>query len=89
LECGLHNGLIESSRGIPYRIRALRGSGARVAWRIAGPSCDGADVLPGEWLLPAGINEGDWLAIDGAAAYAQSRASAFNGLAGPVTRIVD
>ncbi len=89
LECGLHNGLIESGRGIPYRIRPLRGSGERVAWRISGPSCDGADVLPGEWLLPAGTAEGDWLAIDGAAAYAQSRASAFNGLAGPVTRIVD
>lgn len=89
LDCGIHNGLIESSRGVPYRIRPLRGSGERVAWRIAGPSCDGADVLPGEWLLPAGIAEGDWLAIDGAAAYAQSRASAFNGLAVPVTRVVD
>ncbi len=88
LDCGLHNGLIESNRGVPYRIRPLRGSGERVAWRIAGPSCDGADVLPGEWLLPAGTAEGDWLAIDGAAAYAQSRASAFNGLALPVTRIV-
>lgn len=89
LDCGLHNGLIESSRGIPYRIRPLRGSGPRVAWRIAGPSCDGADVLPGEWRLPAGTGAGDWLAIDGAAAYAQSRASAFNGLAQPVTRIVE
>jgi len=89
LDCGLHNGLIESGRGVPYRIRPLRGSGERVAWRIAGPSCDGADVLPGEWLLPAGTAEGDWLAIDGAAAYAQSRASAFNGLALPVTRVVD
>lgn len=89
LDCGVHNGLIESSRGVPYRIRPLRGSGERVAWRIAGPSCDGADVLPGEWLLPVGLAEGDWLAIDGAAAYAQSRASAFNGLAVPVTRVVD
>ena len=89
LDCGLHNGLIESTRGLPYRIRPLRGSGERVAWRIAGPSCDGADVLPGEWLLPAGIAEGDWLAIDGAAAYAQSRASPFNGLPAPVTRVVD
>lgn len=89
LDCGLHNGLIESTRGVPYRIRPLRGSGERVAWRIAGPSCDGADVLPGEWLLPAGTAEGDWLAIDGAAAYAQSRTSAFNGLAPPTTRVVD
>ncbi|MBU3693560.1 MAG: hypothetical protein FGM40_01870 [Rhodocyclaceae bacterium] len=89
LDCGLHNGLIESARGLPYRIRPLRGSGARVVWRIAGPSCDGADVLPGEWLLPAGTAEGDWLAIDGAAAYAQSRASRFNGLPLPVTRVVD
>ena len=88
LDCGLHNGLIESTRGLPYRIRPLRGSGERVAWRISGPSCDGADVLPGEWLLPAGTTEGDWLAIDGAAAYAQSRASAFNGLAAPTTRVV-
>ncbi len=89
LDCGLHNGLIESMRGLPYRIRPIRGSGERVAWRIAGPSCDGADVLPGEWLLPAGVVEGDWLAIDGAAAYAQSRASPFNGLPAPVTRVVD
>ena len=89
LDCGIHNGLIESVRGVPYRLRPLRGSGERVAWRIAGPSCDGADVLPGEWLLPAGINEGDWLAVEGAAAYAQSRASTFNGLPPPVTRIVD
>jgi ornithine decarboxylase len=89
LDCGLHNGLIESTRGLPYRIRPLRGSGERVAWRIAGPSCDGADVLPGEWLLPRGIAEGDWLVIEGAAAYSQSRASGFNGLSPPVTRVVD
>jgi ornithine decarboxylase len=89
LDCGVHNGLIESARGVPYRIRPLRGSGARVAWRISGPSCDGADVLPGEWWLPVGATDGDWFAIDGAAAYAQSRASAFNGLPLPVTRVVD
>ena len=89
LDCGVHNGLIESSRGVPYALRALRGSGTRVAWQVAGPSCDGADRLPGEWLLPAAIVEGDWLAVDGAAAYAQSRASGFNGFALPETRVVN
>jgi ornithine decarboxylase len=89
LDCGMHDGLIESVRGVPHRIRPLRGSGHRVAWRIVGPSCDGADVLPGEWLLPAGVDEGDWLAVEGAAACAQSRASGLNGLPLPVTRIVD
>ena len=89
LDCGQHNGLIGSTRGAPYRIWPLRGSGARVVWRIAGPSCDGADVLPGDWLLPSGTAEGDWLAIEGAAAYAQSRASSFNGLPQPVTLISD
>lgn len=89
LDCGLHNGLIESSRGVPYRIRRLRDGGAPAVWRIAGPSCDGADRLAGEWPLPADTAEGDWLAVEGAAAYAQSRASAFNGLAQPVTVISD
>jgi ornithine decarboxylase len=89
LDCGMHDGLIESVRGVPHRIRPLRRSGNRVAWRIVGPSCDGADVLPGEWLLPAGVDEGDWLAVEGAAACAQSRASGLNGLPLPVTRIVD
>ena len=89
LDCGLHNGLIESSRGVPYRIQRLRGGGAPAGWRIAGPSCDGADRLAGEWPLTVDTAEGDWLVVEGAAAYAQSRASAFNGLAQPVTVISD
>ena len=59
-DAGIFGGIIEAARGIVYEIRTDR-TGTRVPWTVAGPTCDAADVLAGEHLLPADLREGDFV----------------------------
>jgi ornithine decarboxylase len=46
---------------------------------IAGPTCDGLDMVANACLLPDGIREGDWIEIDRLGAYSNAVATRFNG----------
>ncbi|NDU99449.1 type III PLP-dependent enzyme [Pseudoroseicyclus tamaricis] len=47
--------------------------------RLWGPTCDSLDRLPGEPLLPADVEEGDWLLFSAMGAYLYGVNTAFNG----------
>lgn len=88
-DAGLHGGIIETARGgIACEIRTDR-PGPLVPWTIAGPTCDAADVLAGESLLPADMQAGDFVYLSGAGAYTVSRACTFNGFPLPEVRLVE
>lgn len=44
-----------------------------------GPTCDSADIMPGPFMLPSDVCEGDWIAISQHGAYGASIQSRFNG----------
>jgi ornithine decarboxylase len=85
-DAGIFGGLIESAAGMPYEIRTDR-RGALVPWVVAGPTCDGSDVLKGEHLLPVDIEEGDFIYLPNTGAYTATRACAFNGFPLPSVRV--
>ena len=64
-------------------IRLLRPGGrpgrARVGFKLFGPTCDSADVLPGPYWLPADVASGDWLEIGQMGAYSNVLRTPFNG----------
>ena len=70
-----------SSLRMPVRLWR-RGGGAAAAtlpFTLYGPTCDGLDVLPGTFELPADAREGDWLEIGQLGAYSNALATRFNG----------
>ena len=46
---------------------------------LYGPTCDSSDFLPGPFVLPACVNEGDYLEIGQVGAYGRVLANRFNG----------
>jgi ornithine decarboxylase len=44
-----------------------------------GPTCDSLDFMPGPFLLPSGIKEGDYIEIGNIGAYGRAIAGRFNG----------
>ncbi len=46
---------------------------------LFGPTCDSVDKMPGPFLLPDDVQEGDWLAFTAAGAYGASAQTRFNG----------
>ena len=86
-DAGIFGGIIEAARGIVYEIRTDR-TGTRVPWTVAGPTCDAADVLAGEHLLPADLREGDFIYLPNTGAYTSSRACTFNGFPLPDVRVI-
>ncbi|WP_439814681.1 type III PLP-dependent enzyme [Zavarzinia sp. CC-PAN008] len=65
----------------PVRLirRRRDGEGEPIPFRIFGPTCDSADVLPEPFVLPDDVDEGDWIAIGQVGAYSNALASHFNG----------
>jgi ornithine decarboxylase len=53
--------------------------GSMQAFGLYGPTCDSADFLPGPFLLPDAIGEGDCIEIGNIGAYGRVMASHFNG----------
>ncbi len=62
-----------SARGEPMNGRALK------AFDLYGPTCDSADYLPGPFVLPEAIGEGDYIEIGNIGAYGRVMVSNFNG----------
>ena len=69
--------------GLRFPARAIRPEGAvadtEQAYRLFGPTCDSADVMPGPWILPADMAEGDWIEIGQTGAYGTCLRTPFNG----------
>ncbi len=49
------------------------------AFILFGPTCDSADRMPGPYMLPATITEGDYIEIGQVGAYGRTLATRFNG----------
>lgn len=57
---------------------AIAGHGL-TGFGLYGPTCDSADYLPGPFMLPSGIGEGDCIEIGNIGAYGRVMAGHFNG----------
>jgi ornithine decarboxylase len=72
-----------SDAGVPafrYPARLVRQSEAGLApFSFFGPTCDSADVMRGPFLLPADVEEGDWIEIGQLGAYGACLSTNFNG----------
>lgn len=80
LDIGRYQGLAETENEyIRYRLRTGRDDDAVDDAVIAGPTCDGDDVLYQSYPLPVTLRPGDRIDIDDAGAYSTGYASAFNG----------
>jgi ornithine decarboxylase len=77
-DAGVFGGIIETTEGLRYTIYTER-DGEPVAWNVAGPTCDSVDVVMRDELLPADLQEGDFIFIKNAGAYTTAYASNFNG----------
>ncbi len=62
-----------SAAGEPVNCRAVK------TFDFYGPTCDSADYLPGPFLLPERIGEGDYIEVGNIGAYGRVMASHFNG----------
>jgi ornithine decarboxylase len=62
-----------SAAGEPVHCRTVK------TFDFYGPTCDSADYLPGPFLLPERIGEGDYIEVGNIGAYGRVMASHFNG----------
>jgi ornithine decarboxylase len=62
-----------SAAGEPVKCRTVK------TFDFYGPTCDSADYLPGPFLLPERIGEGDYIEVGNIGAYGRVMASHFNG----------
>ncbi len=87
---GTYGGLFDAGPLLktPFPVRAVRAaqateapalSGNLQAFRLAGPTCDGLDMMDGPFYLPENIKTGDWIEIQNTGAYSQSLRTNFNG----------
>lgn len=87
LDIGRFGGLAETEgEAIRYRISAPGVTGAEIPCVIAGPSCDGVDVMYRDtpYCLPEGLASGDTVLIHETGAYVTTYASqGFNGFQPP------
>lgn len=90
LDIGRYGGLAETENEyIRYRLRTKRDGDPVDDAVVAGPTCDGDDVLYRRYPLPVTLREGDLVEIDAAGAYTTSYSSSFNGFACLTTEFVE
>ena len=93
LDVGRYNGLAETEgEAITYRMRTSRDGDPVGPVVLAGPTCDGDDVLyrSNRYELPLTLRGGDWVELLSAGAYTASYSSVgFNGFAPLPTHYVD
>ncbi|MBU1213363.1 MAG: type III PLP-dependent enzyme [Alphaproteobacteria bacterium] len=71
-----HLGFVYPSRLVS---RAVDADASMSAFELWGPTCDSIDHMPGPFLLPACIAEGDYIEIGNVGAYGRALAGHFNG----------
>ncbi|MFZ4761492.1 MAG: type III PLP-dependent enzyme [Alphaproteobacteria bacterium] len=85
----INDGLFGTLHDLSYArfvppMRALRANGAdfsdeKTPFSFYGPTCNSTDLLPGPYMLPSDIREGDWIEIGQMGAYSMAMRSQFNG----------
>ncbi|HYC05484.1 MAG TPA: type III PLP-dependent enzyme [Azospirillaceae bacterium] len=69
--------------GIVFPMRVIRpggeATGEPAPMSLFGPTCDCWDNLPGPYMLPSDVREGDWIEIGQAGAYTTATRTNFNG----------
>lgn len=79
LDTGMHHLMRPALYEAYHRILPLsQSTGDERLFDVVGPICESADVIGHERLLPAGLKEGDFLAIMDAGAYGAVMASTYN-----------
>ena len=65
----------------PARLIGVTGAKARgeAEFSLYGPTCDSSDFLPGPFMLPPSVQEGDYIEIGQIGAYGRVLANRFNG----------
>ena len=85
LDAGVYNSVVDPALApgirLPFRTRPGDHQGPLVPWTLAGPTCDSADVLARDALLPADLGDGDTVLLVAAGASSLACASSFNGFA--------
>jgi len=88
LNDGIYGALAEQPiMGMTDRLRVIAPDGSprqgapipRLLW---GPTCDSLDRIPGTVPLPADMQDGDYIVIDGMGAYSTATVTRFNGYGG-------
>jgi ornithine decarboxylase len=67
-----------------YPVRLIRSNGSTHTgplkpFVLYGPTCDSLDIMPGPFMLPEDVMEGDWIEIGQTGAYSASMRTPFNG----------
>lgn len=90
LDIGRYGGLAETENEyIRYRLRTSRDGDPLADAIVAGPTCDGDDVLYRRYPLPVTLCPGDPVEIESAGAYTTSYSSSFNGFSPLTTQFVE
>lgn len=86
LDVGAFHGLIEGMDyyGFQYPVVSERNDSALIPFVLSGPTCDSADVIHHQAMLPSGIQYGDRVYVLTAGAYSNSMEK-YNGIAFPAT----
>lgn len=63
----------------PARLLCRDGAEEEKGFSFYGPTCDTLDFMPGPFMLPADVKEGDYLEIGQLGAYGRTMATHFNG----------
>jgi ornithine decarboxylase len=75
----------------PMRAMRLKGKLSKklTPFRFYGPTCDSMDAMPGPFLLPSDIQEGDWIEIGQMGAYGSVMRTNFNGFGACEVAVLD
>jgi ornithine decarboxylase len=82
---GVYGSLSDAGQpGLRYPVRLIRPGFGGFAdafrpYRLFGPTCDSLDAMAGPFVLPADVEEGDWIEIGQTGAYGSALRTAFNG----------
>ena len=90
LDAGIYHGLFETlptAGGLALPIETEYEDRPTLSYRLAGPTCDSLDALPGMTPLPE-LQTGDRVAFRYAGAYSTSLATCFNGFDAPHTVVI-
>ncbi len=76
-----------------YPARQIRLSGKRPRalqkFSLFGPTCDSLDAMPGPFLLPGDITEGDWIEIQNLGGYGTTMRTNFNGFKSDLFAVIE